>query len=194
MPNKLDDPDLVDKPLTGESKLVSFDVESNGLHGPAFAVGAVLMDASDEVLSEFNGRCPIRGQIDPWVKDNVLPAMKDFPEDYANGLALRQAFWQWLLDAKASADFVLVSNGYPVEMRFLIACQEDNLDKRYWQHPFPLIELNSLLFQIGVKSRHRLVADKLKTEEELVHNPRWDAWVSGLAAFAALRRAGRLKD
>ena len=191
MPSRTLDPRRGWPPITPETKFLSFDVEANGLHGPAFAVGAVLMRADEKVLDEFTGRSPIKGEVDPWVKANVLPAIKNMPEDYPNAKALREAFWQWY--RKADADYVVVSNGYPVEMRFLIAAQEDDLEERYWQHPLPLLELNSLLLQVNAESRHGLVADKLTGHAEAKHHPRYDAWVSVLSAIKALKLSGRLK-
>lgn len=185
-------PDKKPLEITPKSVLLSFDIESNGLHGPAFAVGAVLMRADGKVLEDFTARCPIEGELDPWVAENVLPVLKDLKENCVDGKALRSAFWEWYLPAKDKADLVVVSNGYPVEMRFLIACQEDDIEARYWQHPLPLLELNSLLMQVTTKSRHGLVEDKLKDEDELKHHPRYDAWVSALAAIKALELSGRL--
>ncbi len=181
-------------PITNQTTLLSFDVESNGLHGPEFAVGAVVMSATGQVLDEFKARCHIRGRVDSWVAENVLPVLKDFPINFSSRRQLRQAFWQWFQSAIARADYVLVSNGYPVEMRFLAACQDDDLTKRYWEHPFPLLELHSLLLQIGEDQKHHVVTDKVKGTPNLKHNPYWDAWVSALAAFEAFRIAGRLTD
>lgn len=52
-----------------------FDVESNGLDGPAFAVGWVVTDHG-KVVKEGFLRCPIEGAVDPWVLDNVIPKLK----------------------------------------------------------------------------------------------------------------------
>ncbi len=187
------DPELIIPPLSSKSKILSFDIESNGLHGPAFAVAGVLMQADGTVVDEFKGRAPIRGEVDEWVAANVLPVLGELPVNYPNAKAMRQGFWSWYLAAKEAADFVLVSNGYPVEMRFLIACQDDDIKERYWQHPFPLVELNSLLMAVGVNSRHKLIADKLEGKQDMIHNPYWDAWVSGLSAVKALTLLGRIK-
>ncbi|HVE81126.1 MAG TPA: hypothetical protein VNA68_03270 [Candidatus Dormibacteraeota bacterium] len=183
--------------ITKETKLLSIDVESNGLHGEAFAVGAVLMNAKGEVLDEFIGRCPVVGKIDPWVKDNVIKPMKDVPEDYPNAKKMRDAFWSWYLPAKNQADYVLADNGYPVEARFLIQCQDDDIEDRYWGHPFPLLDLASMLLQVGIKPlavRKKMVEDKMGGAPSLHHNPRWDAQVSALAAFEAWKLSGQLKS
>ena len=183
-------------PITPKTNFLSFDVETNGLHGQAFAVGAVLMRANMEIIDEFSGRCPIEGAVDPWVEKNVLPSIADLPTKYPDGLALREAFWQWYTVVKTQADYTIVNNGYPSEARFLIACQEDDLEKRYNEHPFPLIELNSLLLQVGVKPlalKKKFVEDEIQGQPPLHHHPRWDAWVTALAAIKALKMSGQLK-
>lgn len=179
--------------LTKNAKILSFDVESNGLHGEAFAAGAVLITLQGEIVDEFNGRCPIKGEVDDWVKENVLPAMKDMPENYGSTKELRGAFWQWYKQAKEQADLVVVKNSYPVETRFLAACQDDDLEARYWDHPFPLIDLASMFLQAGIKPlavTYKLVEEKLEGQN-LQHHPRWDAWVTALAAIEALKLSGR---
>jgi hypothetical protein len=182
--------------ITQDTKLLSIDVESNGLHGAAFAVGAVLVNGRGEVLDEFVGRSPIEGEVDKWVTKNVLPAVNELPENYDSATKMREAFWTWYKAAKDQADYVLVDNGYPVEARFLINCQDEDLDNRYWDHPFPLLDLSSMLLQVAVKPqavRHLLVADELGERVVQQHNPSFDAYVSALATLKAWRLSGRLK-
>lgn len=182
-------------------KFLTFDIESNGLHGEAFSVAALLMSQTPasvkgpRILSEFMGRCPIKGPVDTWVQDNVLPPMTGIPENYATPKLMRDGFWAWYTGAKARADFVLVNNPYPVEARFLLACQEDDPAVRYEHHPFPLIDLASLQLTLGLMTRPQRQAfmkEVIGDTENLSHNPRWDAWVTGLAAFEVLRRTGQL--
>ena len=59
------------------TKILSFDAESNGLYGPAFAIGAFLYIDGMEV-SRFIGRYRLTGEINAWVKENVLPQMGEF--------------------------------------------------------------------------------------------------------------------
>ena len=40
-------------------RILAFDVESNGLHGPAFAIGAVLLDADGTELESFYACSPL---------------------------------------------------------------------------------------------------------------------------------------
>lgn len=171
-------------------KLLSFDIESNGLQGEAFAVGAVLMNADGTVESEFMGRCPVKGPLDAWVRDNVLPPMEGVPENYPTDRAMRDAFWEWYTEAKAAADFVLTNNPYPVEARFLIACQNDHLPVRGFDHPFPMLDLSSMLIAIGVRTREArevFMNEAIGPGDQLAHNPRWDAWATALGAFKALK-------
>jgi hypothetical protein len=182
--------------LTRQTVILSLDVEANGLHGEAFAVGAVLMKLDGTIIDEFQARCPITTELDKWVQKYVLPPMKDFVQTHATAREMRDAFWQWFVAAKERADYVMVDQGYPVEARFLTTCQDDDIDARYWEHAYPQLDLASMLIQVGIKPnavRNRLVEDQL-VGDNLQHNPRWDAWVSALVAIKALERAGQLTD
>lgn len=176
-------------------KILSFDIESNGLHGEAFAAAGLLLDDAGATITSFAGRCPITGQIDEFVAAEVLPQFTDLSVAYTNPRALRDAFWAWYIGAKAKADITLVQNGYPVEARFLIQCQQDDLQTRYWDHPFPMIDLTSLLWQVGGHSkeqRERLFALATEGTSRRSHDPRYDAWAAATTAFYALRQAGQL--
>ncbi len=183
-------------PITKDTKILSFDLESNGLHGEAFAVGAILMNSKGEVIDEFTGRSKIIGPVDAWVEKNVLPAIKDMSITQGSYKALREAFWRWYVRTEAKADYVLVSNGYPVEYRFLLKCQEENLEERYWQHPFPILELFSLLIQAEdvPTTKSKLVAELMQSGQFTLHNPLDDAKLAALAAFKAFRATGRIKE
>jgi hypothetical protein len=181
--------------LTRQTVFLTFDVESNGLHGNAFAVAGLLIRADGEVLEEFTARCPIVGEVDAWVKKNVLKPLATMAEDTQDEKALRDKFWTWFKAAREKADYVLVNNGYPVEYRFLIACQDDDIEARYWEHPFPVIEVSSLFLAAGIKiltPATDLIEDKIAGQTVLRHHPLWDAKVSALAAIAALERTGQL--
>lgn len=179
--------------ITKDTKLLSIDVESNGLHGEAFAVGAVLIQADGKVLDDFLGRCPIEGEVDSWVKKNIIKPLKGVVENYDSSLKMRDAFWEWYRAAKEQADYVLVDNGYPVEARFLLQCQADDLEGRYWDHPYPLLDLSALLLAVGVKPlavKWQWVEDRVP-QGAIRHHPRFDAQVSALAAFKALELAAK---
>lgn len=187
MANKLKLPKLND-----DSKILSFDIETNGLHGQAFAVSGVIVDAKGDIVEQFNGRIPIEGPIDEWVKANVLPAIQDMTINYKNYEELKEAFWQWFKTAHPESDYVVVNNGYPIEYRFLLDCQNANITERYWEHPFPILDLTSLLIQVGVESnidKQNFVKEFLASHTRQTHHPLQDATITALAAFKALRQS-----
>lgn len=175
--------------ITRDTKILSFDLETNNLHGTPFAIGAVVVDGHGTVHDSFTARCPITSDVDEWVKSNVLPAVKDMPETHGSYKDMREAFWRWYLAAEEKSDYVLVANGYPVEYRFLIDCQEADLEERYWQHPFPILDLTSILIAKGVDSNVRKSQIRKKLHQEAPfaqHNPFDDAKLAALMAFEAL--------
>lgn len=166
-------------------KVLCFDVESNGLHGPAFAVAGVLIGSSGTVLSKFSSRCPIEGELDPWVKDNVIGPMLGMPETAPTARAMRDAFWEWYLEAKSKADYIVTANPYPVEARFLMECQRDDMPAREFDHPFPLFDVSSMMAGAGMhsaSSRAEIVAAATAGQSGQAHDPAWDALSSGLTA------------
>ncbi len=183
-------------PISKDTKILCFDLESNGLHGDVFAVGAVLMDEKGKSLSEFTGRTKIIDKVDAWVEKNVMPAIADMPITHGSYKDLRESFWRWYIDTEPNCDYVLVSNGYPVEYRFLLKCQEENLEERYWQHPFPILDLFSLLIQAGIDP-----GDKARTKKEIMqagnyslHHPLHDAKMTALLAFESFKLSGKIKE
>lgn len=191
------DKNLISKkpPINSQTKLMSFDIETNGLHGKAFAIGAVVMDSDGNVLNEFSARCRLTSKVDDWVKSNVLPAIVDMPITHDDYESLREAFWQWYLQAKEQSDYILVNNGYPVEYRFLLDCQEANIEERYWDHPFPILELSSMLLMTDHDSNSSKRLLKKKIDDDFgrkMHHPVEDAKMAVLLAFEALKLAGKL--
>ena len=182
-------------PLGIDTKILSFDLETNGLHGQAFAVGAVIVDGQGDILDQFTGRTDIAGSVDPWVKENVLPVIEDMPINCKSYNELKEGFWNWYIEAEAKSDYVLVNNGYPVEYRFLLDCQEADIERRYWQHPFPILDLLSLLIQIGEEPHgndNEFIREFFEKYPPKPHNPLWDATMAVLAAFKALRQSGQI--
>ena len=181
--------------ITLDSKLLSFDLESNGLHGQAFAVGAVVFDGHGRTHEEFSARVDLGKEVDPWVKANVLPVIADMQITHPDYISMREGFWEWYVKNQPDVDYVLVNNGYPVEYRFLLDCQEADMDTRYWQHPFPILELSSL--QMLVQNKSKVTKSKLfkqlsTTEKRFVHHPVHDAKKAAIAAFTAFEQAGLL--
>lgn len=166
-------------------KILSVDVESNGLHGQPFAIGAMLTD-DDGVHSLFEDSCIIDGPVDPWVAENVLPALgtpvpyRGTGHDYPAMLA---QFAGWFDRHKAGA-VVIAHCGVPVEAR-LFADMVRVLGRDPFSGPFPLHDLATLLYAVGADP---LSADGYRTAHGLrmaaayeamsPHNPLYDAAVA----------------
>lgn len=175
--------------LTKDSKLLCFDLETNGLHGQAFAIGAVVIDGHGKVHDEFTARCKLTNEVDEWVQANVLPAIEDMQTTHGDYAAMHEAFWRWYTKTEPEVDYVLVSNGYPVEYKFLLDCQAADLEERYWQHPFPILDLSSILLAKGLlteSSKSKIISSILSEHKFRPHHPLHDAKVTALAAFSAL--------
>lgn len=150
-----------------------FDVESVGLHGEAFAVGGGVYLENGAVQWEFcfnvepdgcNGHADDR----KWVSENI-PAMVP---THRHPKKMREAFWDQWLKAKQDGALMAADVNWPVESRFLCACIDDDPVNRMWQGPYPLIDIASVRFAVGL--------DPLKTcsrmeSEKPAHNPLADA-------------------
>lgn len=167
------------------------DVEKNGLHGPVFAVGAVILRADGEVVQTYRARCPIEGEVRSFVSREVLPALADFEVTHKDARALRDDFWQWFVRVKDQCH-VFADCGWPAEARFFIALADDTLDERYLNGPYPLHEVSTLLLACGIDPdvNREAFAGVEPEAHGRKHNPLWDAHVSGLVALKALNMLG----
>lgn len=174
--------------------ILSFDVESNGLHGAAFAVAGLLMGSDGQILDQIVARCPIIGPVDAWVSENVLGPMESIRTTHDDAPAMRTDFWEWYVGVKAKADIIVAANPYPVEARFLIDCQNDDMSERSFDHPFPYYDLSSMLYTLGYKTpteRRAFVKKAVRDFTGDPHNPLWDAKATALAAHAAIVASAR---
>lgn len=170
-------------------RLISFDAESNGLHGAAFAVGAVMIE--DGIAEEFFARCPIAEPVDPWVAENVLPALSSASVTHDSARAMRDAFWFWLTSRKDGA-VVVCDCGWPVEAGLLSACVADD-PARAFAGPYPLHEVATLLLAAGMDPIGNYAGTLLSGSElasHRAHHPVDDARLSALCAAEAMRRVG----
>lgn len=129
-------------------RIFSFDAETNGLWGQAFAIGARVYDAaSGEVLAQFVGRCPIVGDVEGFVLDKVLPQMTEIAVSHADYSVLLAFFSEFYLREKQDAD-VIVHMGVPVEAKLLIDMHARGLIGD-WDGPYPLHDVAGHLAQAG---------------------------------------------
>ena len=150
-----------------------FDVESIGLHGDGFAVGGGLYCDNGVALWEFRFACPTEEAQGPdesrqWVKDNV----PHIEVTHRSPLAMRDAFWDLWLRAKANNATMAADCGWPVEARFLEACIADSPQAREWQGPYPLLEISTLMLAAG---RDPLGTYERTESEKPAHDPLTDS-------------------
>lgn len=178
--------------------IIVIDVESNGLYGQPFCVGAVLMDQGGRVLGEFLGRCGIDEVEDEWVLENVIPVLQ-INENYPSLTALEEGFLQWFVGvhrADQPKPHVLVDVSFPVDGGFLyrLGLRGDDYGKM-WRDlsPYPLYDLASIFAGLGIDpdiNRLEFAGPLIGTAKGAKHHPLWDAEVSGLCLIRAMRSKG----
>ncbi len=169
-----------------ESKklIFSFDIESDGLYGEGFAVGAVIIDVeTGRIINEFSGCVESYKVTDKFTKDNIVKYLKEMPR-YGSVQALREAFWQFYMKYRTGEErqnreiVFLADNCAPVEARFLRDCVMDDHRNRKFQAPFPLIDLATVLFMKGYENHlNRRAFSNCPGRK---HHPLDDAAASGL--------------
>ena len=180
-----------------------FDAESVGLHGEAFAVAAVVIDADsgEEIASMYAACDSAKAQATPgdeiaaraWLAVNCLPHLP--PPNRSTPGEIRDTFWHFMqLHARRGQGVVWADCGWPVEARFLIACAEDDMVNREWTGPYPLYEITTLEDMLGLGASRRLpdrqrALDLRRQPNELPeHNPLADARYSARRLWHCLRR------
>lgn len=150
-------------------------MESVGLHGPSFAVGAVVVDRSGIELDSFYASYAVNVQhtLDEdgeWVKANVMPVL--YGITHGDCVTMMESFWaKWLVwreqDAVMAADCA-----WPVETNFLSNCVSLSREERKMQGPYPLLDISSVLFAAGIDPTPTFNRQR---GELPIHNPLCDA-------------------
>ena len=158
-------------------KIFSLDAETDGLWGKAFAIAAVVTDETGQEIDQFIGRCPIQGEVNPWVEDNVLPQMEDIPVTHDSYEDLLQAFIEFWLSHKDGAA-ALVHMGQIVEAKLFLDAHDLEL-LGDWDAPYLWYDL-CVLPEIGESvdsyiERHEIPLPKL---EGGTHNPLYDSYAA----------------
>ena len=100
------------------NKYFSFDAETNGLWGQAFSIAAVGGGGGGG-----GGGCPIEGDVNPWVRDNVLPQMEGIKITHSDYKSLLEDFMKFYLQKKEGRT-ILVHMGLPVEAKLFLDAHE----------------------------------------------------------------------
>jgi hypothetical protein len=123
--------------------IFSFDAETNGLWGQAFSIAALVYDESGAEIARFAGRCPIQGEINPWVLENVLPQMTGLDETHSSYEELLRDFAVFYLLYKQK-NAVIAHVAVPVESQVLRDMHSQGFIGD-WDGPFPLIDIVGML-------------------------------------------------
>jgi hypothetical protein len=164
--------------------IMVFDVESNGLYGEGFAVGAVVSDCKGNILDKLELKSAEGEQnvTSNWVKENVLPHLGNMPVVQTN-IELREAFYKFYMKHKDTC--VIYSDvNYPVETNFLTAVVNDNLSEREFIMPCPLMDIANVnnididRIKFYEKKNAFYIAQSPATRKLRKHNPLDDAIAS----------------
>ena len=162
-------------------KVFSWDAETNGLWGQAFAIGALVYNEQGIEVARFVGRLPDTEVTDGWVKENVLTKIKDIPVTHQTYDSLLSDFAKFYLANKENAD-VVVHMGFIVEVKILRDLHERKLIGD-WDAPYPLLDVSGNLQQAGEDATS---VDKYVKKYNLsvgefeggTHNPLYDSAVA----------------
>lgn len=162
----------------------SFDAETDGLYGEAFAIGAAVLDSAGTIIETFSGVAGAEDVKSEWVLANSIPVLCDMPT-FASRTALREAFWQFYMKWR-STSLILADVPYPVEAQLLRSCVEEDLDGRMYEGPYPLLDVASILYAKGENP----LLDRLTFSgwNGRVHHPLDDAIASCLCVLKVMSR------
>jgi len=123
-------------------KVFSFDAETNGLWGDAFAISAAVYE-DGKLTNSFTSYLGPDGVTDGWVRDNVLPKLDGLTKTHDSYDAMLAAFAEFYLAHKKDAD-VIAHIGVPVEAKVLLDMHQKGLIGD-WDGPFPFLDVASVL-------------------------------------------------
>ncbi len=133
------------------------DAETDGLYGNFLSVAAIVLDDTGKEIADYYGtiKNPEKYVSVPWVKDNVLPYLKDSvrsDDDYYDSeKELIEAFYSFY---REYADYDVIADvPVPVEARLFIKAVENAIKEREFKAPFPLMDLSSMLYVKGYSPR-----------------------------------------
>lgn len=167
-------------------KVFSFDAETNGLWGQAFALSAAVYEGG-QLTAQFTAYLGANGVTDQWVRDNVLPKLSDIAVTHADYDAMLASFAKFYLANKGEAD-IIAHMGVPVEAKVLL----DMHSKGFigdWDGPFPFLDVASVLKACGedptsvdkYNEQYGLLAGRSEAEGLATHHPLYDSIAAAVA-------------
>lgn len=167
-------------------KIFSFDAETNGLWGAAFALSAAVYQDS-KLAASFTAYLGSEGVTDGWVRDNVLPKLADLAKTHDTLDSMLSAFADFYKANKDGAD-IIAHIGVPVEAKVLLDMHQKGFIGD-WDGPYPFLDVASVLKARGYdptsvdkyNERHGLLAGRSEAEGLATHHPLYDSIAAAVA-------------
>jgi hypothetical protein len=167
-------------------KIFSFDAETNGLWGQAFAVSAAVYE-DGKLVADFTAYLGAEGVTDGWVRDNVLPKLEGLEQTHSSYDEMLADFARFYMEHKKDTD-IIAHMGVPVEAKLLL----DMHSKGFigdWDGPFPFLDVASVLKARGYdptsvdkyNEQHGLLAGRSEAEGLATHHPLYDSIAAAVA-------------
>lgn len=167
-------------------KIFSFDAETNGLWGQAFALSAAVYEGG-QLTAQFTAYLGVDSITDQWVRDNVLPKLGDLTVTHDAYDAMLASFAEFYLSNKGDAD-IIAHMGVPVESKVLLDMHSRGLIGD-WDGPFPFLDVASVLKAYGedptsvdgYNERNGLMVERSEAEGLATHHPLYDSIAAAVA-------------
>ncbi|GEM_PF-563867 len=174
---------ILDGPLFHSPKVFSFDAETDGLWGRPFALSAVVYDSSPigntltqmgQMYSVVKTGHPAKSFVgylgpdavtDGWVRENVLPALKELEPTHDSYESMLSDFAAFYMQHKSEAD-IIAHIGVPVESQVIEEMHRLGLIGE-WDAPFPMIDVGSVL---KGRSENPLSVDEYNARHQTLRN------------------------
>ena len=169
--------------------IFSFDAETNGLYGQPFCISAIIYSQEMVEIDKFLGRCEINGDIDLYVKENILPSLTtvcNSHDSYAELLIQFSKFYKKYIKALKIGHLIS-----PVESNVLADMMKLGLIK-FEQLPMPFIDVSGMLLMAG---ENPCSVDEYAAKYNLfsnysgnTHNPLYDCDITAIVYKRLLSR------
>lgn len=167
-------------------KIFSFDAETNGLWGDAFAISAAVYE-DGKLVNSFTAYLGPDGVTDGWVRDNVLPKLTDLTKTHDTYGAMLADFAEFYKANKSDSD-IIAHMGVPVEAKVLL----DMHTKGFigdWDGPYPMIDIAGVLKAKGYdptsvdsyNKEFNLMDGRSEAEGLATHHPLYDSVAAAVA-------------
>lgn len=129
--------------------LLFIDAETDGLYGPFISVAIIVTDSDCKEIERFyygikRENLNIKTQ---WVIENVVPYLGEYEECESEHELLKKVWEVW--SKYKDTSYAIADVCFPVEARLFERCVGEDL-ARYYEGPFPLLDLSSFLYAKGV--------------------------------------------